>query len=234
MTKFSRWSWSVTAGLTSEAAFLTGISQLVRPASCLWCKQLPASSPQRWIYYDNHFLLLSLRNCSVSTVSKIRDPSFPNSSSLFLKVAGELRLAFKRRILHFQRGQTKLIHTNTNQLTSCKVTDQLLLSTIGVKTVRTGYKEISNTKKKSCLFFIGFFVKSFRERYSHFHHTLGGKKMTNLKAVGKPQFRMTERLNSTLCSLPGCTKEQFLRRLVAMMHPLSAVPSWAVMSHQPR
>lgn len=74
---------------------------------------------------------------------------------------------------------------------------------------------------------------SFREIYSRFHHTLGGRKTANLKAVGKPQFRKTERLNSTLCSLPGCTKEQFLRRLVAMMHPLCAVLKWGVMSHQP-
>lgn len=73
-------------------------------------------------------------------------------------MAGELRLAFKRRILHFQRGQTKLIHTNTNQLTSCKVTDQILLSTIGVKTVKTGYKEISNTKKKVAYSSLGFLL----------------------------------------------------------------------------
>lgn len=56
-----------------------------------------------------------------------------------------------------------VIHTNTNKLTSCKVTDQTLLSIIGVKTVKTGYKEISNTKKKSCLFLIAFFVMNFRE-----------------------------------------------------------------------
>lgn len=137
---------------------------------------------------------------------KVTDPSFPSSSSWLLKVASELRLAFKRRILHFQRGQTKLIHTNTNQLTSCKVTDQILLSTIGVKTVKTGYKEISNTKNKKVAYSSLFFVMSFRERCSSFHHTVGGKKMTNLKAVGKPQFRMTARLNSTLCSFQAAPR----------------------------
>lgn len=110
----------------------------------------------------------SLQHCSVSTISKIRDSSFPNSSFLLQKAAGELWLAFKRRILHFQKGQTSLIHTNTNKLTSCKVTDQILLSTIGVKTVKTGYKIIFNTnkdsqKKKCCWFFSGFLVLSFKE-----------------------------------------------------------------------
>lgn len=131
----SQWQSSTDgAGLLQDSHqrlhFVTGISQLIRPASCPCCKQTASCLPSTtlnllWQPFP------SPQHCSVSTVSKITDPSFPNSSSRLQKVAGELRLAFKRRILHFQRGQTTLIHTNTNQLTSCKVTHQILLSTIG-------------------------------------------------------------------------------------------------------
>lgn len=149
----SQWQSSTDrAGLLQQDShqrqhFVTGISQLVRPASCPWYKQtasclLSTTLNLLWQPFP------SAQYCSVSTGSKITDPSFPNSSSWLQKVAGELRLTFKRRILHFQRRQTMLIHTNTNQLTSGKVKDQILLSIIGVKTVKTGYKEISNKEKK--------------------------------------------------------------------------------------
>lgn len=107
--------------------------------------------------------------------------------------------SFKRRILHFQEGQTLLVRTNTKKLTSSKVTDQILLSTIDVKTVKTGYKIFlipakSEEKKKKLPILQRVFSSYFLKRIlSSFHHTLDGKK-ANLKAGGKPQFRETEGL----------------------------------------
>lgn len=90
--------------------------------------------------------------------------------------------------------------------------------------MKTGYKIIFNTNKDSqkknvADSSVGFWFWVLKRIYSSFHHTLDRKK-ANLKAGGKPQFRKTERLNSTLCSLPASPKGQFLTRLVVMMHPL--------------
>lgn len=134
--------------------------------------------------------------------------------------------SFKRRILHFQKGQTLLVRTNTKKLTSSKVTDQILLSTIGVKTVKTGYKIFlipakSEEKKKVANSSVGLWFLFLKRIISSFHHTLDGKK-ANLKAGGKPQLRETEGLKLHPLLPTASTKEQYQPRLVMMMHPLYA------------